>query len=435
MSGGLSLGFVFPLLIAYLYFISRGDLFKGGLVVLLQSFLNAYVFLLCLFTQALIILLKIGARIFPRTFDRLENIFGVVLHSAFRETSAEKETRLYKYIYKTFLSNVPIIIGVLFTLSNVLWYQASMGHLISSAEMIGKSEYSEFGRYQLYPIASFFHELIRPWIFSLSFPYWGTVAGWALALVTIAVFGYAAKNYKPVVKWDGLAGLFFLIPVSFFLYFLARLFLVKLFVPRRYIFYTLTIIYCIGFALSVRIIFETIKPGRLKIFLVLAFLLVLASFKGRHIGFFDYSRNESLYRFLQLTPKTSLMAGWPDIMDNAMTFGKRRAFVTYELSHTWVEPYWSETKKRTFDFFKAYYSSTPDEIKAFCKLYGIEYLIVREDDFNSKKFQESLSYFEPFNGFIWYLLHSNQTFAILDRSIFPPVFESNGIRLIPLNQN
>jgi hypothetical protein len=413
MAGGLSRGFVFPLLIAYLYFISRGDIFKGGVVVLVQSFFNPYVFLLCLLTQVLFVSLEIAPRVFPKTFATTEPI-----------------SDLGKFIRRLLVLNIPVIIGVVFTVFNILWYQSNLGHLISCSEMVGKSEYTEFGRYQLYPTPSFFYELIRPWEFNLSFPYWGPVAGWIMALATIGIFVYAGLNYQPVVNWKGLRGLFLIIPVSLFLYVVARLFLVKLFVPRRYLFYTLNIIYCIGFAVAIRIILEKIELSRTKMCLILLALLVFASFKGRHIELFDYSHGQSLYKFLQTTPKNTLIAGWPELMDNVMTFGNRRAFVTYDLSHTWVEPYWSEVKKRTFDLFKAYYSSSPEEIKAFCKSRGIEYLIVREMDFSPQRLSEPNLYFEPFNGFIWYLMNSTQDFAILDKSVFPPVFDSNGVRVI-----
>lgn len=413
MAGGLSRGFVFPLLIAYLYFISRGDIFKGGVVVLVQSFFNPYVFLLCLLTQVLFVSLEIAPRVFPKTFATTEPI-----------------SDLGKFIRRLLVLNIPVIIGVVFTVFNILWYQSNLGHLISCSEMVGKSEYTEFGRYQLYPTPSFFYELIRPWEFNLSFPYWGPVAGWIMALATIGIFVYAGLNYQPVVNWKGLRGLFLIIPVSLFLYVVARLFLVKLFVPRRYLFYTLNIICCIGFAVAIRIILENIELSRTKMCLILVALLVFASFKGRHIELFDYSHDHSLYKFLQTTPKNTLIAGWPELMDNVMTFGNRRAFVTYELSHTWVEPYWSEVKKRTFDLFKAYYSSSPEEIKAFCKSRGIEYLIVREMDFSPQRLSEPNLYFEPFNGFIWYLMNSTQDFAILDKSVFPPVFDSNGVRVI-----
>ncbi|MGA8831106.1 MAG: hypothetical protein WB554_05825, partial [Desulfomonilaceae bacterium] len=105
-------------------------------------------------------------------------------------------------------------------------------------------------------------------------------------------------------------------------------------------------------------------------------------------------------------------------------------YVTYKLSHTWVEPYWSEVKRRTFDLFKAYYSSKPEEIRSFCKSNHIDYLIVRSEDFELERLKKFPPYFEPFNGFIWYLTNSRNYFAALDKTVFPPIFEENGIRVL-----
>ena len=68
MNGGLSRSFVFPLMILYLLFISQGKLFLSGLVLLVQTFFNPYVFLLCLFTHGLIMLVKFGPDLFAKAF-------------------------------------------------------------------------------------------------------------------------------------------------------------------------------------------------------------------------------------------------------------------------------------------------------------------------------------------------------------------------------
>ena len=424
MSGGLSRSFVFPLMILYLLLVSRERLFLSGLVIFLQPFFNPYVFLLCLCTHSLIMLTKFGPALLTKIFPD----FGNFPESA--NSGMQTQKTALGILRELLVLNIPVIGGVLFTMASVIWYQSNTGHLISWREMIGRSEYSELGRYQLYPDPSFFYELIRPWIFNLSFPYWGPVAGWFMVLVVIGVFGYATLNYQPVIKWKSLQGLLILIFASLLLYVIARLFLVKLFVPRRYINYTLNLVYCIGFAVALRILFEKMNLNRLRLYIVLIALLVFACFKGRHIEIFDYSSGFNLYKFIGTTPKNVLIAGWPETMDDVMTFGKRRAFVTYKLSHTWVEPFWSEVKKRTFDFFKAYYSSDPEEIRSFCKANHIDYLVVRLKDFEPERLKRTNPYFEPFNGFIWYLANSRNHFAALDRKSFPPVFEEDGIRVL-----
>ncbi|MGC8659939.1 MAG: hypothetical protein ACP5U1_12780, partial [Desulfomonilaceae bacterium] len=333
MSGGLSRSFVLPLMILYLLLVSQEKLFLSGLVILAQPFFNPYVFLLCLCSHGMMMLTKFGPALVTKIFPNFCNVPGI--------GSYEKQTQktAIGILKELLVLNIPVIGGVVFTIASVIWYQSSTGHLISWTEMIGRSEYSELGRYQLYPEPSFFYELVRPWIFNLSFPYWGPIAGWIMVIIVMGVFAYATWNYQSVVKWKGLRGLIFLIVASLLLYILARCLLVKLFVPRRYLNYTLNIVYCIGLAVALRIIFEKIKLNGLRLYAIVLALLVFACYKGRHIEIFDYSSDLNLYKFVETTPKNALIAGWPETMDDVMTFGKRRAFVTYKLSHTWVEPF------------------------------------------------------------------------------------------------
>ena len=445
MAGGLSRSFVLPLLVAYLLFISQDKIFSASLVILIQSFFNPYVFLLCLLTHTLIMAVKFGPSLFPTIRQSITNFGRMILRSRFATVfksvrdphSPKPEKRpvepIWGILSQLLILNAPVILGLGLACVNVLWYQSHTGYLISWTEMIGKSEYGELGRYELYPVPSFYYELIKPWIFNLSFPYWGSGAGWIMAFITGGVFAYAAINSKSHIKWikwKGLYGFLFMIPASILLYVLARVFLIKLFVPSRYIYYSLNLLYCVGFAMALRIFLEKMNLKQFNLYIVLIVLMGFACIKSRHVEFYDFSYYSNLYKFIETTPKDSLIAGCPEIMDNVMTFGKRPAYLTYELSHTWVQPYWNEVKKRTFDLFTAYYSSSPEEIKRFCKSNYIKYLIVRSEDFDRERLKISPSYFEPFNGFIWYLMNSNNYFAVLDKSVFPPIFEENGIRVL-----
>jgi len=133
---------------------------------------------------------------------------------------------------------------------------------------------------------------------------------------------------------------------------------------------------------------------------------------------------------LQSTPRSSLMAGNPYLMDDVVTFAGRKAFVTYKLSHTWYKDYWATIKKRTFDFFRAYYAANPDEIREFCRANHIDYLLVRDEDFRPHTLQHRKIYFEPFQTYVRELTHARSDFAILDYKEFPPVFIMDGVRVI-----
>jgi hypothetical protein len=68
-------------------------------------------------------------------------------------------------------------------------------------------------------------------------------------------------------------------------------------------------------------------------------------------------------------------------MDTIPTFAQRRAFATYELAHPWARGYWGKLKPRLVDLFKAYYAADPQDVVAFCRKYGIAWLIVDDRHF------------------------------------------------------
>jgi len=167
--------------------------------------------------------------------------------------------------------------------------------------------------------------------------------------------------------------------------------------------------------------------------LIATVLVVAGAVRLHNVGLYDYSDAADLYRFVQSTPKTSLIAGHPDMMDNVTTFGRRKAFITYEMSHTWYKQYWNDIRQRTFDFFRAYYADDPEVIRKFCRKYGIDYLVVREEDFQMELPARRSLYFEPFGSYIRDLVKSRSGFAILDAEEFPPIFRSKYFRILQLN--
>ncbi len=83
IAGGLSRGFVFPLLIAYCLCISQGKLFLASVVLLIQSLFNPYVFLLCLFSHALVIAIRFGPELPPSSYPGLDKMLAFIFQSRF----------------------------------------------------------------------------------------------------------------------------------------------------------------------------------------------------------------------------------------------------------------------------------------------------------------------------------------------------------------
>ncbi|HTY25716.1 MAG TPA: hypothetical protein VMC85_21480, partial [Desulfomonilaceae bacterium] len=207
----------------------------------------------------------------------------------------------------------------------------------------------------------------------------------------------------------------------------------KLFVPRRYVELSLNVFYCVGVGLCIRAALVKLVPRRIVFPAISTLFIVLGAINMYHVELGDYSRQAALYQFVQTTPKTSLMAGPPDLMDDVLTFGRRKAFVTYKLSHTWYTRYWAVIKKRTFDLFTAYYAEDPEQVRKFCRDNGIDYLIVRDEDFTPTYVKKDRIHFEPFDSYIRNLVKSRSHFALLDRKAFAPIYEKDGIRVIKMD--
>lgn len=445
ISGGLSQGFAFPLLTAYLYFLSRKSLVGTGTVAFLAALFTPYIFLICLGTQTIFLLHQYWREILE-LLRRIAGWLGISIPGLSPSVASSSgdgpagaspgdgqaltlSTIVHSRLFAGLLLLVAGCLAMAVQYVFVDW--TAFGKLVTWQDMVGKPEYSEAGRYQIYPIPSLLYEIISPWIFDLPFIQWGIVGGWLFVPIGVAVLIYACAKGKWDVNLSGFKVFAYLFPASLILYVLACIFVFRLFVPRRYVEFSLNIFYCVGFGVALRVAVGTLVSRRVAFPVVTTLLAILAALRLYHVGLYDYTQQERLYHLLETTPRSSLMAGHPDLMDNVVTFAGRKAFVTYKLSHTWYKDYWATIKQRTFDFFRAYYASDPEEIHAFCRENGIDFILVRDKDFSPETLKQGKFYFEPFNTYIRDLVKDRSKFAILDGKQFPPLFVMDGVRVIP----
>jgi hypothetical protein len=448
ISGGLSQSFGFPLLAAYLFFLGRNSLVAAGAVIFLQSLLNPYIFLLCVVTHGLYLAYNVGTIVLARFGagglsagpsqpsnvstqgaipNRDQSSFVSSIVSELRASSMKPMTIL--------ASGLLVIAGCALVLLKYAFYSPfEFGALVTWADMVGKIEYTAAGRYEIMPIPPMFYELVRPWIFNLPFTTWGPLPAWLLACLGLGVIVFSLTRGK----WNldlrsGFRVFGYLFAASLLLYLAACVFIFRLFVPSRYIEFSINVFYCVAIGACIRVAVGALVPRRIAFPAVSTLLVILAAFTLYRVGIYDYSQDAPLYRFMQSTPKTSLLAGPPDLMDNVLTFGRRKAFVTYELSHTWYTGYWEVIKKRSFDFYRAYYAEDPGVVREFCRENGIDYLIVRDKDFSPGLLKKTQIHFEPFDAYIKDLVNSRSHFAVLDRKAFPPIYEKDGVRVLKMH--
>jgi hypothetical protein len=399
MSGGLPRAFAFPLLIGYLCLLAENCLLEASLLIMLQSVFLPYIFLLCLTTH--------------------------MLYLVHLVTKGDFSGRKVLCIF-------PLAAGVcIVLLKHVALSSPEFGGLVGMPEIAGKIEYTAAGRFEI--LRPLYRELIEHWIFILPFREWGRFCGWLSAAAVAFLGAFAiAKIKKESIHWAGFRVFGYLMVASFTLYILAFTIPLKLFIPSRYVEYSLTLFYCLAFALCLRIVIDSLNLTRFIFPALFLFLALLGAVRLHNVDLYDFSADASLYRFLSTIPLDVTIVGPPEVMDNVVTFSRRKAFVTYELSHTWIEPYWSVIKQRSFDFFSAYYSDDAEKIRTFCKQNGIGYIVVREEDFSGEKLKKGKVYFEPFGSFISEITLDRSRFALLDNGLFPPVFQKEGIHVVKI---
>ena len=264
---------------------------------------------------------------------------------------------------------------------NLQFTAAGYGPLVSAKEMVNRPEFSAHGRYPILPEASFLWELVSPCEFLAPFREWGALAG-ILGCVALILLVLAGARRLDWPLWrKRLKPAWYLGLASLTLYCLARIFLLKLFVPDRYLQYSLNLFYCLGLALTLQAALQVERWPRHLAILALVAAACLGAWRLEGVGLKDYSAYRGLYTALAATPKDALIAGHPNLMDNIPTFAQRQALVTYKLAHPWSRSYWEKIAPRLHDLFTAYYAADPQEVVAFCRKYGIAFLIVDDRHF------------------------------------------------------
>lgn len=440
ISGGMSQSFAYPLMLLYLYYLASENLLGASVAIMIQSIFNPYIFVLCSLTHSLYLLKNHGRLVVE--------IFWPSLRPSASGIS----------LFKLFLLNVPIIIGVVaMIVQHVFLRTTEFGDLISWVDIYGHVEYTSAGRYQLVPGPTFFWEIFRPVTLLVLFDDYGNVAGVLSSFAGLTIFFWAIAINKWTVNVSSLWFMAYLITASVILYFVSYEVIMRLFLPRRYVEFSFNLIYCIIFAACVSSISRSLNLKTRHLVLLVMILVGLGSLRIYNVGIYDYSKDSDLYDFMSQTPKDSVVAGPPEVIDNVVTFSRRKGFVTFELSHTWFTRYWKTIKKRTFDFFDLYYADDPAMIRDFAQRNGIDYMIVRERDFDPENMlktvdgfepfgsahrstaystdaasSRSLIYFEPFHSYVGMKYKDRKYFALLDEDVFKPVFRAKGYRVIEL---
>ena len=340
-------------------------------------------------------------------------------------------------------------------LMNYSFDASGFGPLVSYVEMVNRPEFYAGGRYAILPVPSIFWELISPWGWIAPFRDLGLLAGIATCVVLAGATLWGLTRVALMALAPRLQPLGYLLLAGLAVYCLARIFLLKLFIPDRYLIYILNLAYCLILALGLNALLKVEQRPRTLAVLVLAAAAGLGVWRLWNVGLKDFAVYRPVYAALAATPKDAIIAGHPNLMDNVPTFARRRALVTYKLAHPWSKGLWQKIKPRLEDLFAAYYAADPQEVIAFCRKYQVSFLVVDDRHFTPeflaggrffvpmvkrvpKYFGKTLDdrvdcpFFAPFDAEIQRLTKGRYEFALLSSPLFPALVLDKHLRLLDM---
>ncbi|MCP4397581.1 MAG: hypothetical protein GY801_09820 [bacterium] len=266
------------------------------------------------------------------------------------------------------------------------------GELISSRIEISKRiEFTAQGRSSLIPVSSLWFQIGN---------YWGNI--FHIALVLAAYF-FLGKRVFALPR-----GLYALLCSGCLLYWLADIFMMKLYFPDRYIKHAFPI--CMALAGGCWLA-AIVRQEKKKTVLWVSVLLLVAGLyefherlQPRSLGTFQYKKH-GLYSAVRALPGRPMIAVHPQLGSEIPLMTGKSVFISRELSHPWWTNYWEIISKRTLDFFTAYYATEKHHIMSFITKYHIDYWIISHQHFTKIYVQKENFYMQPFNFWIHYRLH------------------------------
>ena len=356
-SGGLSRGFAFPLLLAFLYFAMKKNTLSYTFVMILQAIIYPPIFVISL------------------------GIIGIEF--------LRKNITIWKAL--------PVILpaGLLYF---VIQHSTKFGEQINLIEAIHMPEFYSGARAPVFrgdipftnSITGTLHSIFNSYNFNVSSPFY-LDAFFLLGLFALLVLVVFWKKISLPNELKALA------ISSIILFVLSFIMFSRLYLPSRYIAFTFPIVAIYYISKGLELSLE--KKSAFKKTITILFIILLAfAFYSPKIGNgLTTCDDKELYSYLEKLPKDSLIVAHPYTADCIPLYSGRNVLFMDELSPPYYKTYYTYIKFLIMDFFDMYYSNT-NKVQQFCTHHHIDHIVIDERHFTQKYLEKGTFYREPFNS-------------------------------------
>lgn len=230
----------------------------------------------------------------------------------------------------------------------------------------------------------------------------------------------AKVNHQAKIIWE-------ILLASLIMFILAHLFLFKLHLPSRYSQHTVRILIALINGITISVVFDTVMQQinrklnlQSKILkpifaIALSMVLLYPTYEvQKYARRVSYVRGEAveLYQFLARQPKDSTIASLSEEADLIPTFARRSVLVAREYAIPYHLDYYWQIRQRAKDLIKAQYSPDKQEVKQFIAKYSPNLWLVDKGAFTTEYLAKNTwrMQFQP---------EANNAIASLDRDRQP----------------
>jgi MFS family permease len=235
-----------------------------------------------------------------------------------------------------------------------------------------------------------------------------------------------------------------LVLASLCLYLVAHLLLFRLYLPSRYVTFSVPMVLAIsgglGLAMLIEAVVRRLPPNRrswVAAGLPLALATGLALYPGRYNAELRRDLHPDLSAHLRSLPKDTLIVGVTAETDSVPYFANRPVLMSRVYStFAWRVGYYAEVRQRLEAMISAYYAESLDEFLEFADRYGVDIVLVNRLAFRPQSVHSVWGGawgppWEPFGSLVTQRFTSARRFALLQSVGLCSVFNDGPVAVVP----